>query len=73
MSDGTITCYRADGGAVEVPRARIVVRPSVYGVAFTADRGQVLLTRNRHAAAWELPGGGVAGGDDDGDGGRHLG
>ncbi|HUS17163.1 MAG TPA: NUDIX hydrolase [Chloroflexia bacterium] len=54
-----ITCYSNDGRAVDVPRDRVRLRPSVYGVALTDDRGQVLLTRDRRSDVWELPGGGV--------------
>jgi 8-oxo-dGTP pyrophosphatase MutT (NUDIX family) len=40
-----------------MPETRI--RPSVYGISFTEDRGQVLLTRDGVSHIWELPGGGV--------------
>ncbi|HMA37553.1 MAG TPA: NUDIX hydrolase [Chloroflexia bacterium] len=59
MGGDTIICYTHDGRAVAVPRAQVRPRPSVYGVAFTEDRGQVLLTRDRRSTVWELPGGGV--------------
>jgi 8-oxo-dGTP pyrophosphatase MutT (NUDIX family) len=55
----TITCYTNDGRAVPVPRDQVTLRPGVYGVAFTPDRGQVLLTRDRRSNVWELPGGGI--------------
>ncbi|MGI8588517.1 MAG: NUDIX domain-containing protein [Chloroflexia bacterium] len=59
MTEQTITCYTNDGRAIEVPRERVRLRPSVYGIALTEDRGQVLLTRARTSSLWELPGGGI--------------
>jgi 8-oxo-dGTP pyrophosphatase MutT (NUDIX family) len=64
MADGDIiTCYTNDGQAVAVPRAKVQMRPGVYGIAFTADRGQVLLIRDRRSKVWELPGGGFEPGE----------
>src|SRR5689334_1068139 len=64
MADAdTITCFTNDGRPVAVPRARVQFRPGVYGVAFTADRGQVLLVRDRRSTVWELPGGGFLPGE----------
>ena len=59
----TIICYTNDGQAVAVPRARVQLRAGVYGIAFTPDRGQVLLTRDRRSSVWELPGGGIEPGE----------
>jgi len=58
-----ITCYTNDGRAVAVPRAKVILRPGVYGMAFTPDRGQVLLIRDRRSNVWELPGGGLVPGE----------
>jgi 8-oxo-dGTP pyrophosphatase MutT (NUDIX family) len=64
MADGDIiTCYTNEGRAVAVPRDRVRLRPGVYGMAFTADRGQILLIRDRRSNVWELPGGGFAPGE----------
>ncbi len=35
------------------------IRPGVYGISLTEDRGQVLLTRDGVSHRWELPGGGI--------------
>ncbi len=59
----TITCYTTGGQAVVVPRAEVRLRAAVYGIAFTADRGQVLLVRDRQSRVWELPGGAPAPGE----------
>jgi 8-oxo-dGTP pyrophosphatase MutT (NUDIX family) len=59
MADEPILCYAGDGRPIAVPRARVRFRPCVYGIAFSDDRSQVLLTRDRRSNVWELPGGAV--------------
>ena len=64
MADGDmITCYTNDGQAVAVPRAAMRLHTEVYGIAFPADRGQVLLIHDRRSNVWELPGGGFQPGE----------
>jgi 8-oxo-dGTP pyrophosphatase MutT (NUDIX family) len=62
-ADDLVTCYTNDGRAVAVPRAQLQLRPGVYGIALTPDRGQVLLTRDRRSSVWELPGGAIRQGE----------
>ncbi len=58
-SQDTVTCYDPAGRPVAVPRDRIQLRATVYAIAFTPDRGQVLLIRGARPADWALPGGPV--------------
>ena len=57
--EDTILCVTSHGETKAVPRAEWRTRPSVYGISFTEDRGQVLLTRDGISHRWELPGGGI--------------
>ncbi|MBI5301367.1 MAG: NUDIX domain-containing protein [Chloroflexi bacterium] len=52
-----VECHAFLGGTKMVPREKLTMRPSVYGVIINEDR--VLLTRNRRNAYYFLPGGGV--------------
>jgi 8-oxo-dGTP pyrophosphatase MutT (NUDIX family) len=61
MSDGLRTCTTVDGRTIALPRARFVVRPSVY--ARISHDGAVLLVTNTRSGRFYLPGGGVEPGE----------
>jgi len=52
-----VECRAFLGGTKMVPREKLRMRPSVYGVI--VHDGKVLLTANRRNAFYALPGGGV--------------
>ena len=52
-----ILCESMDGRTVPVPKASLIVRPSVYGVILADDR--LLVVRSRGSGKLCFPGGGV--------------
>ena len=58
MTDpATVECRCFLGGTIHLPRTRLALRPSVYGLIPHADR--VLLLSSRHTGRLYPPGGGV--------------
>ncbi len=57
----SVLCNTLYGQSIAVPRAALVFRPTVYGIAIHDDR--ILLLPNRLNGRWELPGGGVEPGE----------
>ena len=56
-----VTCERFLGGTIDLPRERLQMRPSAYGLIVHADR--LLVLGNRHVSGLSLPGGGVETGE----------
>lgn len=53
----TVTCDRFLGGTIDLPRARLAIRPAAYGLI--VHDGRVLLMGNRRVERLSLPGGGI--------------
>lgn len=58
MSSDGVQGRRIDGGLVELDRAKLVWRPSVYALIFDAE-GRILLVDNYMNGKKHYPGGGV--------------
>ena len=56
-----IECRTLYGLKKPIPRDRLIIRPSVYGVI--AHQGKVLLTCSRRTGKYALPGGGIDAGE----------
>jgi 8-oxo-dGTP pyrophosphatase MutT (NUDIX family) len=61
MSDALRPCTTIDGRQIALPRARFVVRPSVYARIIHQDA--VLLVTNTRSGRFYLPGGGIEPGE----------
>ena len=57
----TVTCERFLGGTIDLPRARLQMRPAAYGLIVHDER--LLVMGNRHVSGLSLPGGGVETGE----------
>lgn len=53
----TVECYNLQNEVVHIPKAKIVFRPSAYGIII--DNGTLLLTNTKSTGKYSLPGGGV--------------
>ncbi len=56
-----VTCDRFLGGTIDLPRERLAIRPSVYGLI--VHQGALLLMGNRRVGRLSLPGGGIEPGE----------
>lgn len=52
-----ISCTTPSGQKRQVPRSRLIFRPSVYGLI--VHEGKLLVTLSRTTGKWKLPGGGI--------------